>query len=395
MKKVCGLDVHKDSIFMCILDENGQVILEEFSTLTPDIERMRDLLKEQKVSELAMESTGIYWIPVWRILEGYFDLKLVNPYFIKQLPGRKSDIKDAQWIATVLQKQLIRGSYIPGSIIQELRQYERRYVRLSENITRIEQEIDRHLHRSNIQITNYATKIGSKSVMNVVKAIIDGETKSEELLKQVHGRITNKHKSKIKDSLTGIISNSDRFILKQNYQQWEILNKQQQECMIEMEKLCNKYYKKEIQLLCSIPGIQQLSAMIIISELGVDMKTFVTASMLVGWAGLRPRNDESAGKIKSRKITNGNKYLRRILVQCAWGASRMKTGWLGAKYRSLCKRMSSKKALIAIARKLLVILWNVLSKKQEYLDYTPKTDDKKKQKQIERLEKQLAQIKAA
>ena len=234
MKKVCGLDVHKDSIFMCIFDKNNQVILEEFSTLTPDIERMRDLLKEQKVSEVAMESTGIYWIPVWRILEGHFDLKLVNPYFIKQLPGRKTDVKDSQWIATVLQKGLIRGSYIPESNIQELRQYERRYVRLSENITRIEQEIDRHLHRSNIQITNYATKIGSKSVMNVVKALIEGETKSEELLKQVHGRITNKHKGKIKDSLTGIISNSDRFILKQNYQQWELLNQQQQECKIEM-----------------------------------------------------------------------------------------------------------------------------------------------------------------
>jgi len=395
MKKVCGLDVHKDSIFMCIFDENNQVILEEFSTLTPDIERMRDLLKEQKVSEVAMESTGIYWIPVWRILEGYFDLKLVNPYFIKQLPGRKTDVKDAQWIATVLQKKLIRGSYIPESNIQELRQYERRYVRLSENITRIEQEIDRHLHRSNIQITNYATKIGSKSVMNVVKALIEGETKSEELLKQVHGRITNKHKGKIKDSLTGIISNSDRFILKQNYQEWELLNKQQQECKIEMENLCDKYYKKELQLLCTIPGIQKLSAMTIIAELGVDMKTFVTAAMLVGWAGLRPRNDESAGKIKNRKITNGNKYLRRILVQCAWAASRMKTGWLGVKYRSLCKRMSSKKALIAIARKLLVIVWNVLSKQQQYIEYTPKIDDKKKQKQIERLEKQLAEIKAA
>lgn len=395
MKKVSGLDVHKDSIFMCIMDENEQVILKEFSTLTPDIEKMRDLLKEQDVSEVAMESTGIYWIPIWRILEGHFDLKLVNPYFIKQLPGRKTDVKDSQWIATVLQKKLIRGSYIPESNIQELRQYERRYVRLSENITRIEQEIDRHLHRSNIQITNFATKIGSKSVMRVVKAIIEGETKSEELVKHVHGRITNKHKSKIKDSLTGIISNSDKFILKQNYQEWELLNKQQQECKLEMEILCDKFYKKELKLLCTIPGIQKLSAMIIIAELGIDMKTFVTAAMLVGWAGLRPRNDESAKKIKSRKITNGNKYLRRVLVQCAWGASRMKTGWLGIKYRSLCKRMSSKKALIAIARKLLVIIWNILSKQQEYMEYTPKADDKKKQKLIERLEKQLLEIKTA
>jgi len=172
-------------------------------------------------------------------------------------------------------------------------------------------------------------------------------------------------------------------------------NRQQKECLQYMEVMCDNLYKEELQLLITIPGIQKLSAMTIIAELGVDMKTFVTAAKLVGWAGLRPRNDESAGKIKSRKITNGNKYLRRILVQCAWAASRMKTGWLGVKYRSLCKRMSSKKALIAIARKLLVIVWNVLSKQQQYIEYTPKIDDKKKQKQIERLEKQLAEIKAA
>jgi len=395
MKKVCGLDVHKDSIFMCIIDENDQVLLEEFSTLTPDIEKMRDLILTHQVSEVAMESTGIYWIPVWRILEGYFILKLVNPYFIKQLPGKKTDVKDAQWIATVLQKKLVKGSYIPDANIQELRQYERRHVRLSENITRIEQEIDRHLHRCNIQITNFASRIGCKSVMNVVKAIVEGETKAEELEKYVHGRITNKYKEKIRMSLTGVISNADKFILKQNVKEWELLNELQQECFIEMDTLCDQLYKKELRLLCTIPGVQKLSAMTIIAELGIDMKTFITAAMLVGWAGLRPRNDESAGKIKSRKITNGNKYLRRVLVQCAWGASRMKTGWLSTKHKALCKRMSSKKALIAIARKLLVIIWNILSKEEVYREFIPKIDEKQKQKQIDRLEKKLAELKVA
>ena len=393
MKKVCGLDVHKDSIFMCILDEKSQATMKEFSTLTPDIERLRDLLKAESVTEVAMESTGIYWLPIWRILEGHLKLKLVNPYFIKQLPGRKTDVKDAHWIATVLQKNLVRGSYIPEATIQELRQYERRHVRLSENITRIEQEIDRHLHRCNIQITNFATKIGSKSVMNVVKAIIDGETRAEELVKLVHGRITNKHKSKIIESLIGIVSNSDRFVLKQNYEEWELLNKQQLECQIAMQAICKQYYEKELELLCTIPGIQLLSAMTLISELGIDMKTFPTAAMLVGWAGLRPRNDESAKKVKSRKITNGNKFLRRILVQCAWGTSRMKTGWLKQKFDALCKRMSSKKALIAIARKLLVIIWNILSKKEVYREYIPKVDEIQRLKQIDKLEKKLSELK--
>lgn len=394
--KVCGLDIHKDSVFMCIIDENNQLIQKEFTTLTPDLERMRELLVTTGVKKVAMESTGIYWMPIWRVLEkGNFDLKLVNPLFIKQLPGRKTDVKDAHWIATVLQKDLINGSYIPEKGIQEMRQYERRYVHLCENITRIEQEIDRQLQRCNIRITNYASKIGSQSVMKVVKAIIGGETRSCELKKLIHGRITNKHKEKIEASLSGVISEADRFILRQNFEDWEMANRQQKECLQHMEKMCDKLYKEELQLLISIPGIQKLSAMTLISEIGVDLKTFATAVSLVGWAGLRPRNDQSAGKVKSRKTTNGNKYLRRILVQCAWGITRMKSGFLKNKYDALCKRMSAKKALIAIARKLLVIIWNMLSKKEQYREFKVKPDKEKLKKRIVRLEKELAELKTA
>jgi len=395
MKKVCGLDVHKDSIFLCILFGNGRSILEEFSTLTPDIELMRGLLLKNKVSDVAMESTGVYWIPIWRMLEGYFTLHLVNPYLIKQMPGRKTDVKDAQWIATVLQKNLIRGSYIPEQQILELRQYERKYVRLSEQVTRIEVEIDRHLHRCNIRITNFATKIGSVSVMNVVNSIVRGETNPNELTRCVHGAIKNRHKEKIKAALTGFISETDRFILEQNIKELELVRSQQQVCIDRMEHICDKRYQKETDLLCTIPGIKKLSAMMILAELGNDMKVFKTASALVGWAGLRPRNDESAGKIKSRKITNGNKYLRRILVQCAWGMSRTKGCWLNIKYQELAKRLSSKKALIAIARKLLEIIWHVLSKHEEYRDYKPRLNPLQKVKKIARLEKQLMELQAS
>ncbi|MCX6013447.1 MAG: IS110 family transposase [Chloroflexi bacterium] len=392
MKKVCGLDVHKDTIFLCILAENGQTFLKEYSTLTPDIESMRDLIKEQQVSEVAMESTGIYWIPLWRILQGHVEMKLVNPFFIKQLPGRKTDVKDSQWIATVLQKGLIRGSYIPGQHIQELRQYERRYVRICEHVTRLEQAIDRQLHRCNIRITNFTSKVGSASVMGVVRGLIKGESTPDELIKHIHGRITNKHKEKIAASLQGFVSDSDRFIFRQNYEELELLTRQQQECVKEMENICDTLFKEELKLLCSVPGIQKLSAMTIIAELGVDLKTFLTAASLVGWVGLRPRNDESAKKIKSRKITNGNKYLRRILVQCAWAITRSKTCWLSDKFNELAKRRSQKKALIAIARKLLVIIWHVLSKHEEYKEYKPKLSKEQKQKRIARLEKQILEL---
>jgi transposase len=394
MKTVCGLDVHKSIILMCILQKNGESFIQEFSTLTCDIEAMRTVMIAHGVEEVGLESTGIYWIPIWRILQGHFDLKLINPYFIKQIPGRKTDVKDAQWIATVVQKGLVRGSYVPGKHVQELRVYERRYVKLCEQSTRIEQAIDRQLHRCNIQITNYATRTGSVSVINVVKGIISGETTSEQLEKHIHGRIKGKHKEKIAASLTGFISEADKFIFKQYIEEYDVVLKQQNECLAEMSALCEQYFNLEIALLCTIPGIQKLSAMIIIAELGADLSAFACAAALTGWAGLRPRNDESAKKIKSNKITKGNKYLRRILVQCAWATTRKRNCWLKSKYEQLCVRKSTKKALVAIARKLLVIIWNVLSKKQEYVEYIPKMSPEKKQKKVDYLKKRLLELEA-
>jgi transposase len=392
MQKVCGLDVHKDTIFLCILAGDGQSFVKEFGANTPDIIEMRDLLIASQVHEVAMESTGIYWIPIWRIFQGHFDLKLVNPYFIKQLPGRKTDVKDAEWIATCLQKRLIKGSYIPGKNIQELRQYERRYVYLVGQVTRIEQAIDRQLHRCNIRITNFTSRIGSVSVMKVVRALINNETAPEELIKHVHGRITNNHKEKIKAALTGYISDSDRFLFRQNYEDLELITRQQQECVKEMERICDSLYQQELELLCTVPGIQKLSAMTIIAEVGVDLKSFATAASLVGWAGLRPRNDESNKKVKSRKITKGDKYVRRILVQCAWAISRSKRGWLSKKFNELAKRLSKKKALIAIARKLLVIIWNILSKHESYRDYKPMLSRDQKKRRLAWLERQILEL---
>ncbi len=392
MKTVSGLDVHKSIILMCILKENGEKIIQEFSTLTQDVEKMRELLKENEVEVVGMESTGIYWIPIWRILEGHFELKLINPYFIKQVPGRKTDVKDSEWIATVIQKDLVRGSYVPGKQIQELRQIERRYVKLSEQSTNIEQQMDRQLHRCNIQITNYATKIGSTSVIKVVRAITEGQTTAEQLSKLIHGRIRNKYKEKIEASLNGVIAETDRFLFSQYIREYDLNLSLQQECLMLMSEYCEKNFKKEIELLCSIPGIQKLSAMIIIAELGADLKTFVCAAALTGWAGLRPRNDQSAKKIKSNKITKGNKYIRRILVQCGWAASRQKNSWLKLKYDQLCIRKSSKKALIAIARKLLVIIWNVLTKHEPYREYVPKIDPIKRLKKIDYYKKMIKEL---
>jgi transposase len=367
MERYCGLDVHKDSVFMCIIDEFGFKKEHKFSTLTSDLHLLKESLFDCGVHCVAMESTSIYWIPIWRILVDSFDLKLVNPLFIKQLPGRKTDIRDAQWIAMVLMKGLVSGSYVPEQQIQHLRQYERCYSRLNKKVVTCEQFIDMQLQRCNIRFSNYISDIGSQAMRKVLKAIIRGETSSHELIQYAHTRTKNKHGTEvIQESLNGVFEQVDIDMLKLHLEELEVHEKHQQECLINMARICQESYDQDIALLVTIPGIGQQSAMTILAELGSNLCSFKSSSALVGWAGLRPRNEESAGKIKSRKIMHGNKFLRVILVQCAWGATRNKTSRLGQKFDDLRKRKSAQKALVAIARKLLVIIWNVLSKREQY-----------------------------
>lgn len=375
MERYCGLDVHKDSVFMCIIDEFGFKKEHKFSTLTSDLLLLREALLDSGVRYVAMESTSIYWIFIWRLLVDYFDTKLVNPLFIKQLPGRKTDIRDAHWIATVLMKGLVCGSYVPSQAIQALRQYERFYSRLNKKIVSCEQFIDMQLHRCNIRFSNYISDIGSQAMRKVLKSIIEGKTTSVELLSCAHTRTKNKHGvSTIQESLNGVFEQVDIDMLKLLVEELEMYEKQQEECLVNMVRICNESYADPVSLLVTIPGIKQQSAMTILAELGNDLSAFKTSSSLVGWAGLRPRNEESAGKIKSRKTMHGNKFLRVILVQCAWAASRTKGSKLGIKYQELKKRMSPQKALVAIARKLLVIIWNVLTKKELYKASVAKND---------------------
>jgi len=369
MEKACGLDVHKDSVFACILDEQGKKIFEKrFGTLTPNLMALRDTLVEMGCGRVAMESTSIYWMPVWHVLYGDFSLSLANPYFIKQLPGRKSDVRDAQWIAECLQKDLIKSSFVADGMLQQMRQYSRQHHRLTKNRVRLEQQLDNQMQRCNVRFSNYVSNQGKNvSMRKIIKAIRDGERDPERLCRLVHGRTKNRHgKQVITDSLSGVIQQVDVDMLKQCMEQIELVEKQQAACLNHLEELANKHYAEEISLLCTIPSVQTLSALCILSEIGNDMSVFPNASSLVGWAGLRPRNEESAGKIQSRKTLHGNKYLRKILVEISWSASNSNKSFLGRKHRILAKRMKSQKALIAITRKMLVIIYNVLKTRQPF-----------------------------
>lgn len=393
--KVSGLDVHKDTVFCAIYDGKKYGDVNEYPTFSEDIRTLGNDLLLSGVRKVAIESTGIYWIPVWNILEDMgFTLMLVNPYLIKQMPGRKSDIKDAQWIAKLLHKEMLRGSLVPDKTTRQLRTYSRRYVKMQGMITRAMMDIERTLELSNIRITSLVSQNNSVSVRKVIEKIIAGEDSAEELACCIHSRIINSKGDLVRRSLEGHIEEHHRISLSLAYEQLRLYMEQSVKLEELMEQVCETHYKQEMELLMTIPGIAKQAAMQIIAETGGDMKAFENSGKLTGWTGLRPRNDESAGKYKSTATTNGNKYLRRILVQSAWAASRQKGSFYKSKFEQLCVRKSRKKALIAIARKLLTVVWHVLKEKQAFNpQYLPVYDPKKLElkvkyhrKEIEKLE---------
>lgn len=362
-RTVCGLDVHKDSVFCCILCADGRKIQHKFGVLTEELITLRDLMESEGVEECAMESTSIYWMPIWRVLEGSVKLHLVNPYFIKQLPGKKSDIKDAEWIATCLMNNLIASSFVPDEKIQRLRQYDRRIFDLNTSISRNLVKLDQCVQRCNIRISNYISTTDSKGYRSIIKLISQGVTDAEVLVGQLHGRTINRHgRETLIKALAGVVNDTDIDIISQLVEEIEMQQRHKDEAQKKMTSLCEEWFPKEFENLQTIPGVKERSATSIIAEVGTDMDHFQTPKKLVSWVGLRPRNEESAGKIKSRRITHGNKFLRKTMIECAWGASRTKDSFFaGFSYRQCVERRKNRmKVQVAIARKMLVAVWYIL-----------------------------------
>ena len=254
MRIVCGLDVHKDSVYLCILSSTGEIVEKVFGVLTFQLAKMRDLMLKHHVQEVGMESTSVYWIPIWRILEPHFKLKLVNPYFIKQLPGHKSDVKDAQWIAECMLKELVRGSFVPPERIQQLRQYDRRIFDLDDEINRKLSKLDAALQRCNIRLSNYVSNTDSKSYKEVVARISEGITDPKVLVEEIHGRIINRHGRKtIIAALTGVITQADSDMMRQIREEIDIAERHKQECIDKMQEICEKEYSDQLRNLQTIP----------------------------------------------------------------------------------------------------------------------------------------------
>ena len=372
MKIVCGLDVHKDSVYLCILSSTGEIVEKVFGVLTFQLAKMRDLMLKHHVQEVGMESTSVYWIPIWRILEPHFKLKLVNPYFIKQLPGHKSDVKDAQWIAECMLKELVRGSFVPPERIQQLRQYDRRIFDLDDEINRKLSKLDVALQRCNIRLSNYVSNTDSKSYKEVVARISEGITDPKVLVEEIHGRIINRHGRKtIIAALTGVITQADSDMMRQIREEIDIAERHKQECIDKMQEICEKEYSDQLRNLQTIPGVKLRAATSLIAEIGIDMSHFETANHLASWSGLKPRNDESNKVIKSKRITHGNRYLRRTIIECSWAASRTQGCFFSrfSYHQTQVRKKTKMKVQVAISRKLLICAWHILSKNVPYQDF--------------------------
>lgn len=369
---VAGLDVHKDSVYLCIMRYDEAILFEKtYGTLTTELRQMREDMLSRGVTECAMESTSVYWIPVWNELCEHMQSRLANPMFIKQLPGRKSDIRDAQWIAECLLKDLIRKSFVPDPIVQDMRKLNRRIFDLNEDLTYNKNKLDAAMQRCGFRLSNYVASTGGKSYQAVVRAIADGVTDAEQLVKKVHGRTVNKHgKETIKGAVTGKFSATDIQVVKQYLAMIDLLSQQIEECQRTLTALCEEYFPEQYKRLQTIPGVKERAATSIIAETGADMSAFEKSSNLVGWCGLKPRNDISNRKMKSRKITHGNKYLRQILIEVAWSASRTRNCFFNnfSYVQVTQKHKSRMKVQVAIARKVLVAVWHMLSKREDFID---------------------------
>lgn len=388
---VAGLDVHKDTIYLCIMGNEERIIFQKtYGTLTTQLRQMREDMLSYGVTECAMESTAVYWVPVWNELCEHMSLWLANPHFIKQLPGRKSDVKDAQWIAECQLKKSIRKSFVPNPVVQDMRKLNRRIFDLNDDMTYNKNKLDAAMQRCGFRLSNYVSNTGGKSYQSVVKAISDGETNPEKLVELVHTRTVNKHgRETVIGAVTGNFSPTDIVVIKQYMTMIELIGAQIEECQKALTALCQEHFPEAYKRLQTIPGVKERATTSIIAETGADMSAFAKASNLVGWAGLRPRNDISNRKLKSKEITHGNKYLRKILIEIGWVASRTRNCFFShfSYVQVTVKRKSKMKIQVAIARKILVAVWHMLSKGENFIDfYLKQLEEQRARKE------QLAQI---
>ena len=359
--RCCGLDVHKKSITACILVAIGsskQKHVRRFGTMTADVRELASWMQSFSVTHVAMESTGVYWKPVWNVLESEFQLVLVNAAHIKNVPGRKTDMKDCEWIAQLLQHGLLRGSFVPDRSIRELRDLNRQRVALIGERNRVSNRVQKVLEDANIKLAAVASDTLGLSGRHMLEAIIRGEQDPDKLASLARGLLKRKADA-LRSALDGKVTEHHRFCLKQLLAQVDFLNSQIAEMNKEIERR-SAAMEDCVRRLDTIPGIDEVAARALLAEIGTRMEQFPTAAHCASWAGLCPGNNESAGKRLSGTTRKGSPWLRRVLVQAAWAASHTKDTYLRSQFFRIAARRGKKRALVAVAHTILVIAWHIL-----------------------------------
>jgi len=393
-RRVRRTDVHKETIVACVrlvIDSKTVKEVRTFSTTTADLMALSEWLAETKCTHVAMEATGVYWKPAWHILsDGGFKLVLANAAHIKNVPGRKSDVKDADWISDLLAHGLIRASFVPDNATQEMRTLLRTRKQLVHEKARHILRIQKTLEDA-IKLDSVITDIMGLSGRKMIEALIAGESDPAKLARLADPRVKASQET-LRQALRGRVIGHHRFLLRLHLEQIDAIDAAIAKIDREVEAGIGPF-RTAVEQVSSAPGIKSLAALQILSEIGTDMSRFASDANLVSWACICPRSDESAGKRRSTRIRKGSPWLKTTLVQCAWAASRKKDSYLHAQFHRIKARRGPKKAIVAVAGSILTAIYHMLKDGTMYQDLGPNHfDTRTKERQKNRLVKRLADL---
>jgi transposase len=388
-ERCCGLDIHKKLIVACVIvPDTGRQARKQvrtFGTMTDELQQLSDWLAEQQVTHVAMESTASYWKPIFNVLEERFELLLVNAQHLKAVPGRKTDVKDAEWIADLLRHGLLKPSYVPEREQRELRELVRYRTSLVQERTAAANRLQKVLEGANVKLASVASDVLGRSGREILQALVAGETNTAVMAELARGRMRTKRPT-LERALAGRFGPHQRFLVAEILAHIDFLDET-------IERLGAEIGERErpveavLDRLDTIPGVGRRTAEIIVAEVGSDVQRFPSAGHLASWAGLCPGQDESAGKRRSGKTRKGNRWLRGALVEAAHSATRTKT-YLGAQFRRLATRRGPKKAMVAVAHSILRIVYHLLLDEHPFEDLGEAYFDQRQRQQVSRRLKQ-------
>ena len=381
-----GLDVHKKTVVACVLHSASAGAVQRetrsFSTMVPDLEQLRDWLLQEGCSHAVMEATGVYWRPVYNVLESHLSVLVVNPEHVKVLSGRKTDVKDAEWLADLLRHGLLRGSFIPERDQRDLRELTRFRTALTQDRSRAINRLQKTLEGANIKLASVLSDVTGVSGQRILDALLEGEDDVEALVGLAHGSLRAKHEA-LKQALMGRLQGRLRFVVSQELAQIRSLDQQIAACDAEVAAEMHPF-DEEIERLDGIPGFARRNAENLIAEIGVDLSRWPTVAHFNSWCGVCPGNKASGGKRRRAPTRKGNPWVKRTATEAAWAAARTKSSYLGERFRQLAARKGRERAIVALAHEILTIVYYLLTRKRDYQDLGLHYIEERNRKAIEK-----------